>query len=198
MNQIILYSSAKQEKTVGHYADKTFWQVERMQHNNFPSDVHHKGLSEKDYINIKEQTWFLVSRAYQNIYGITMPNDPHYQQTLFNAAMSLRMDDRANSMNERELLHVFEDIIRISDEHQREAQQHMAKASNAIYLREMALDNALESQKYLQALHEIMPESKAGGVRHTGRLRRTGGAATMAEMVDANLDQLAADLAKNN
>lgn len=194
MNQIPLYSSPKAKQSIGCYADKTFWQVERMHNSHFPSDVHHKGLSEQEYVIIKEQTWFLVSRAYQNIYGLNIPTDPHYQQTLLNAAMGLRLDNRAKYMSERDLLHVFEDIIRISDEHQREAQQHLSKASNAVYLREMALDNALESQKYMKALHELMPNSTAAGVRHTGRLRRTGGAST-ADVLDLSLKHMSMEFA---
>ncbi len=157
-----------------------------------------QGVSEADFLYMKEQTWYLIGRAYQNIYGMNMPSDAQYQQTLLNAAMQLRMDERAASMGERDLLHAFEDIIRISDEHYREAQQHMSRASNPVYLRETALDNALEHQKYLSALEELMPKSKVGGVcaQHTGRVYRST-SVSRRETEEITFHQLALTLSAN-
>lgn len=174
----ILFNYSKVTQTaVTHPTSTKNGQAKHMQHHSLDAanTLHKQGVSESDYLHIKEQTWYLIGRAYQNIYGLSMPADPQYQQVIFNAAIQLRMDERASRMGERDLLHAFEDIIRISDEHYREAQQHLSRASNPVYLRETALDKALEHQKYLSALEELMPKSKvAGGMRvqHSGRVYR--------------------------
>lgn len=126
-------------------------------------------------IDSHNEVVYLVARAYQNIYGMSLPDDLPYQQTLINAATQLRHDPRAARMDDRALLHAFEDIIRISDEHHAQAQKHHSRASNPVYLRETALDNALEHQKYLKALHEIMPENRisTGLAYDAGRLERS-------------------------
>lgn len=130
----------------------------------------------QDFSGLRERTHYLIHRAYQNIYGLTMPADENYQQTLFNAALQLIQDPRASNLSEKILLKAFEDIIRISDEHTREARKHLSRASNPVYLRETALDNALEQQNYLQALDTLTPPSEVRALKteHTGRLYRHG------------------------
>lgn len=125
---------------------------------------------------LRERAWYLISRAYQNLYGQAMPADEDYRHTLCHAAYQLMLDPRAEQMNDKALLQAFEDIIRISDEHTREARKHLSRASNPVYLREMALDNALEQQKYLHAISELMPQNEVRVARaeHTGRLHRQG------------------------
>ncbi len=144
-----------------------------------------------DLSNTRERAWFLINRAYQNIYGMAIPSDPIYQQTIFNAAYPVMTDRRARTMNEKLLLRTFEDIIRISDEHHRESQKHLAKASNSLYLRETALDKAVEHQKYLAALEELMPTSQVSGNNQlSGRIHRPGGI-LHAEVVQIACQQLA-------
>lgn len=127
----------------------------------------------------REQTWFIINRAYQNIYGMNLAADPGYQQIIFDAALNLRRDPRSANLDEKSLLNAVEDIIRISDEHHRLANKHMSRASNPVYLRETAIDNIIEKQKYLQAVGEIIPNSEVtagcqldGCTELDGRVRR--------------------------
>jgi len=144
---------------------------------------------------LRERAHYLITRAYQNLYGQSLPDDAEYQHMLCNAAWQLIQDTRAQSMSDKLLLKAFEDIIRISDEHAREARKHLSRASNPVYLREMALDNALEHQKYLQALDEIMPQSQVRVVKaeHSGRVHRHG-RMEHTEVVEVTCQQLAATL----
>lgn len=161
-----------------------------MTQTNASTPIKHESFA-PDLSDTKERSWFLINRAYQNIYGMAMPADPIYQQTIFNAAYPVMTDRRARTMNEKLLLRTFEDIIRISDEHHREAQKHLAKANNAVYLRETALDKAVEHQKYLQALEELMPTSQVSGHSQlSGRIHRPGGI-LHAEVVQIACQQLA-------
>ncbi len=154
---------------------------------------------EHDFDGLRERTWYLLNRAYQNIYGLNIPSDPPYQQTIFNAAIQLMRDQRARHLNEKFLLQAFEDIIRISDEHHRQAQKHVSRASNAVYLRETALDNILEHQKYIAALEELMPHNtvRSWRMEHSGRLHYDMTAHTGAgDVIDLSVEQLAFTLDK--
>lgn len=119
---------------------------------------HHSGSSLE--AQEREQIWFVINRAYQNIYGLNLPNIPSYQKTIFDTVASLRKDPRAQSYNDKAFMQICEDIIRISDEHARLALKHQSRASNPVYLRETALDNAIEKEKYLQAIGASKPSSK--------------------------------------
>lgn len=107
----------------------------------------------------REHLWFIINRAYQNIYGLNLPNLPAYQKTIFDAVSSLRKDARTHALSDKTFIQITEDIIRISDEHARLALQHQSRASNPVYLRETALDNAIEKEKYLQAIGANKPSS---------------------------------------
>lgn len=135
------------------------------------------GTSVPELSGLRERVWYLVSRAYQNLYGQSMPADEEYRHTLCHAALQLMQDERAIGMTDKALLQAFEDIIRISDEHTREARRHLSRASNPVYLREMALDKALEKKKYLAAIDELMPQNEVRTIRaeHTGTLYRHAG-----------------------
>ena len=133
---------------------------------------------------------YMLERAYQNIYGASMPTDPHYSQDLTHAAEQLVMDHRAKSFTARELLSVMEDMIRVAEEHHKLARQHAAKASNAIYLRETALDKALEDRKYRQALSEILPETNSSPTRVDGRIGSSSPVSS-SEMMELAYQQLA-------
>jgi hypothetical protein len=101
--------------------------------------------------------WFMLSRAYANIYGLPFPTCATYRKTISDAANSVLRDGRTDHFSDRERLQIFEDIIRISDEHTRLAAQHSSRASNPVYLRETALDNAIEKAKYLRAIGQKAP-----------------------------------------
>lgn len=151
--------------------------------------------SPHDYDGMRERTWYLINRAYQNLYGLSMPGDPPYQQAIFNAALQLMRDARSQTLDSKLLLQAFEDIIRISDEHYRQAQKHLSRASNSVYLRETALDNILEHQKYIAALEELMPEStvRSWRMEHTGRVQHPT-AVQPSDVVEITIEQLAVTL----
>lgn len=146
----------------------------------------------------REQTWFMINRAYQNIYGLNLPADATYQRTIFDAALALRRDARCATITDKMLLEAVEDIIRISDEHHNRARKHLARASNPVYLRETAMDNIVEKQKYLQAIGQFKPDSsvKVGctGSQCTaldGRISRMQRRLSSSEMMELAYQQLA-------
>ena len=195
MNKIRHYNHSKVNNT-SYRKDSVTWQVGSMNYSEHFTQAYSPLSDEQpDFTGARERTWYLLNRAYQNIYGMNMPSEPQYQQTLFNAALHLMLDKRARGLSEKQLLTTFEDIIRISDEHHREATKHLSRAGNPVYLRETALDKAMEHQKYMQALEEITPASKIRSVRteHTGRVERPG-AMKHVEVVELTCQQLALTL----
>lgn len=93
---------------------------------------------------LKHQVTDLVNRAYFNLHGVSIANaDQQWVGAVIAAAMQLCLDARVRELNTRELLHLFENVIRISEEHLREARRHAAMASNVFYLKETALDAAV-------------------------------------------------------
>jgi hypothetical protein len=138
------------------------------------------------------QTDYMLERAYRNIYGASLPRDEAYVRPLHYAARQLMRDPRARSLTARELLSVIEDMIRISDEHHERARKHLARASNPVYLRETALDKALEDRRYHEALTEILPGTKMKA-KDEGRLQshRPQTKMTSAEMMELAYQQLA-------
>lgn len=86
----------------------------------------------------------LLGRAYFNIHGAQITNaDPQWIASIHGAACQLCLDARVTALSVRELVHLFENVIRISEEHLREARRHAAMASNVFYLKETALDAVL-------------------------------------------------------
>lgn len=126
---------------------------------NLPSGLKSHTRSSSNDAQEREHIWFIINRAYQNIYGLNLPTCADYQKTIFDAALSVYNDARSDSFSDKGFIQLCEDIIRISDEHKRLSRRHQSRASNPVYLRETALDNALESQKYMNAIGATMPAS---------------------------------------
>ncbi len=83
----------------------------------------------------------LIHRAYFNLHGIPMATTDHQWQAAVTAtAMQLCLDVRVQSLSTRELIQMFESIIRVSEEHLNESKRHAAMANNVFYLKETALD----------------------------------------------------------
>ena len=127
--------------------------------NHLPSGLKSQTRSSSNDPQEREHIWFIINRAYQNIYGLNLPTCSDYQKTIFDAALSVYNDDRSDSFSDKGFIQLCEDIIRISDEHSRLSRRHLSRASNPVYLRETALDNALESQKYMKAIGATAPAS---------------------------------------
>ena len=116
----------------------------------------------------------LVNRAYMNLHNAPLSQAENgWANAVVAAALQLCTDSRVQQLSTRELIHLFENVIRISEEHLREAKRHAAMASNVFYLKETALDAALHAQDDLSAFNHAA--SKVIGLSHGGRLaqRRT-------------------------
>ncbi len=103
-------------------------------------------LSQSDHSRTEQ----LLRRAFENIHGHSFRDgrdDSSWWDALMTAAINLSDDARLESYTERDLLKLFEDVIRISNEEYALAQQHMSRATSSLYLSEMARDNFLAKEK---------------------------------------------------
>ena len=110
----------------------------------------------------------LVGRAYFNLHNAALANaDKIWASAIIATALQLCMDARVQQLAPRELIHLFENVIRVSEEHLREARRHAAMASNVFYLKETALDAALNDDT--AGLHAAA--TTVVGLHTAGRLR---------------------------
>lgn len=116
---------------------------------------------------LKSHVYDLLNRAYFNLHASPITNaDPQWVSSITGAALQLCLDSRSQSLAPRELIRLFENVIRISEEHQHEARRHAAMASNVFYLKETALDATLH-----EAEHAFnVASTKIGEKAHTGRI----------------------------
>lgn len=93
---------------------------------------------------MKSHVTDLMGRAYFNLHSQPLISaEASWVAALIAAGMQLCLDERAKPLNPRELIQLFENVIRVSEEHFREAKRHAAMASNVFYLKETALDASL-------------------------------------------------------
>lgn len=93
---------------------------------------------------LKHQVQDLVARAYYNLHGHSIANaDPAWVTAITGAGMQLRTDARTDALSQRMLIHLFENVIRVSEEHLHEARRHAAMAANVFYLKETTLDTLM-------------------------------------------------------
>ncbi len=113
----------------------------------------------------------LLTRAYHNIHGQSLTSaDPAWVASIVAAGIQLSLDERVRSLSPRETIHLFENVIRISEEHLREARRHAAMASNVFYLKETAIDAVIVSSAE-SLYHAAAPMVLAGSnVAHSGRV----------------------------
>lgn len=108
----------------------------------FSSDRPLRVLLSVQNTEFKSHITELVSRAYYNIHGAPIATaDCQWANAIVASALHICMDMRVQQQSTRELVHLFEDIIRVSEEHLRESRRHASMATNAFYLRETVLDN---------------------------------------------------------
>ncbi len=111
----------------------------------------------------------LLSRAYYNIHGNPLITaDPAWVNSITATCLQLCLDARAYKLSPRDLVHLFENVIRISEEHLREARRHAAMASNVFYLKETALDAIVIETS--EAPFHAAPTTVRGGAAHSGRV----------------------------
>jgi hypothetical protein len=114
----------------------------------------------------------LLARAYHNIHGQSLSSaDPAWIASITAASMQLSLDDRVRGLSPRETIQLFENVIRISEEHQREARRHIAMSSNVFYLKETAIDAvAISSAESFYQAAAPMVLGGGSNVAHSGRL----------------------------
>jgi len=120
---------------------------------------------------LKARIGELVSRAYHNIHGLNFAHaEPAWANSISATALQLSLDERVRNLSTRELVHLFENVIRISEEHLREARRHAAMASNVFYLKETAIDAVTMDER--EATYHAVATTILGGstASHSGRV----------------------------
>lgn len=113
----------------------------------------------------------LLTRAYYNLHAQSLGSaDPLWVNGIIAAGLQLTLDARVRGLSPRELIHLFENVIRISEEHLHEARRHAAMASNVFYLKETALDAVIvESSE--ATFHAVATTIFSGDkAAHSGRI----------------------------
>lgn len=112
----------------------------------------------------------LVNRAYSSLHGVPLTvADSQWASAVVAAAVQLCLDDRVQALSTRELIQLFENVIRVSEEHLREAKRNAAMATNVFYLKETALDAILVDQA-APALNPAAPTVVGIKMSHGGRV----------------------------
>jgi hypothetical protein len=113
----------------------------------------------------------LLARAYFNIHGQSLGTaDAGWVASMQASCLQLSIDGRVAGYSPRELVQLFENVIRISEEHQREARRHAAMAANVFYLKETALDAVIINER--EATYHAVATTVFGGrsMAHSGRV----------------------------
>ena len=133
----------------------------------FSSDRPLRVLLSVPNAELKAHITDLVGRAYFNMYNKPFTSaDSAWANAIIASAMHICSDERVQQHSTRALVHLFEDIIRVSEEHMRESRRHASMAINAFYLRETVLDNMLQSVQPLSAESTVVRiVSEAGRLR---------------------------------
>ncbi len=123
-------------------------------------------LSETDFTSLRVHVEQLLNRAYLNLHGSKMPTTPvDWYENIFAAALELAMDPSVRGQNDKQIMHMFEDIITVSQELHAHAQECLAKASNPVYLRMLVLDSHARGE---QACKDAMPNRPTQQVASIG------------------------------
>jgi len=121
---------------------------------------------------LKNHVTDLLNRAYFNLHAVPLSSaEPRWVSAITAAGLQLCLDARIQHFSPRALVQLFENVIRISEEHLREARRHAAMASNVFYLKETSLD-ALLLDESASSYHAVNTKVTGGTtVAHTGRVR---------------------------
>lgn len=120
---------------------------------------------------IKTRVVELLARAYHNLHGQSLTHaDAAWVNSITATGLQLSLDARVRHLSPREMVHLFENVIRISEEHLREAHRHAAMASNVFYLKETALD-AIAIDGHEATYHAVATTILGGhNAAHSGRV----------------------------
>lgn len=121
--------------------------------------------------NVKARVDELIARAYYNIHGLNFAGaEPQWAASIAATALQLSLDPRVRHLSPREMVHLFEIIIRVSEEHARESRRHAAMANNVFYLKETALD-AIATEGSEATFHAVATTILGGSnAAHSGRV----------------------------
>lgn len=120
---------------------------------------------------LKTHVTELVCRAYFNLHGQSLSHaDSGWASAITATALQLCLEPRVRNLPPRELVQLFENVIRVSEEHLHEARRHAAMASNVFYLKETALDAALTENRQPTAFNDAASTVLGLRVAHSGRV----------------------------
>ena len=107
----------------------------------------------------------LVNRAYFNLHGKSAATaDAQWHSAIVAAATQLCLTERVQTLATRELVQLFENVIRVSEEHLHSARRHTAMATNVFYLKDVAFDSAFNSPMVGTQSSVVLPLSHGGRV----------------------------------
>ncbi len=111
----------------------------------------------------------LMNRAYLNLHGTPLATaDLQWASAMVAAGLQLYKDPRMASFGTRELVQLFENVIRISEEHVKVSKRHASMALNVFYLKETALDTL--GQEDAQKAHHAASTVIGTQTTYTGRI----------------------------
>lgn len=118
---------------------------------------------------LKSQVNDWLNRAYFNLHGTSISAaDPQWVSSITGSALQLCLDQRTSTLTSREFVQLFENVIRISEEHIRESRRHTAMAFNVFYLKETSLDATL--QEDTAPYKSASPKVVSVNMAHSGRV----------------------------
>jgi hypothetical protein len=120
--------------------------------------------------DMREYVSSIYARAYYTIHGQHISTaDPAWANAINATCLQLYKDPRIATLDTRALLHCFENVIRVSEEHLKISKRHAAMALNVFYLKETALD-ALDQVAAMPSLQAASPNIISTESTHTGRV----------------------------
>lgn len=113
----------------------------------------------------------LMNRAYMNLHGTVLNNaDNAWASAMVAAGIQLYKDARVHKLGSREIVQLFENVIRVSEEHLKTSRRHASMAVNVFYLKETALDNALSERHHTDYIQAAHPTVQGADTTHSGRV----------------------------
>jgi hypothetical protein len=113
----------------------------------------------------------LMNRAHMNLHGISLNNAEHsWSNAMITAGIQLYKDARVYNLSSREIVQLFENVIRVSEEHLKISRRSASMAVNVFYLKETALDNAITDHHIAEQSQAAHPTVHRANVAHSGRI----------------------------
>lgn len=111
----------------------------------------------------------LMNRAHMNLHGTSLTTaDTTWASAMVATGLQLYKDPRMANFGSRELVQLFENAIRVSEEHVKVSKRHASMALNVFYLKETALDTL--GQEEAHKAHSAAPTVIGTQTTYTGRI----------------------------